>query len=1028
GLAAMRVLPISQYPEIVPPQVVVTANFPGASAETISNTVAAPLETQINGVDDMIYMQTSSVGSGVMQMTVTFAIGTDPDQATINVNNRVQRALPLLPEEVKRIGVTVDKRSSNILEVVAVYSSDPHHDPIFLNNYALLNVIDELKRTPGVGEAQLFGSKNYSMRVWLRPDKLALYNMTPTDVAAAIREQNAQFAAGRLGDEPVRSANAFTFTVAPQGRLVNASEFEDIILRTDPAGGILRLRDVARVELGSQDYAFESTFNGQPCVPVGIFLQPGANALATAQAVEARMNELAKRFPAGMAWKAPFDTTRFVESSIEEVVHTFVEAIVLVVVVVFIFLQNLRATLIPVIAIPVSILGTFAGMYVLGFSINMLTLFGLVLAIGIVVDDAIVVLENVERIMRTEHLAPRAAAIKAMEEVTAPVVAIVLVLCAVFVPVAFMGGIAGEMYKQFAITISVSVVLSGIVALTLTPALCALILKPGHHREPAAPFRLFNRAFDRITNGYMRGVVFFLRRGAVSIALVLGLCWATAALFQHVPTSLVPDEDQGVGFGIAFLPPAASLRRTIDVASSINAELAQTPEVTDAVTFAGFDLLAAAQRTNAAVSFISYTPWDKRTKKEQDARAIATTLTGKLSSIRDAIAMVLNPPPINGLSTTGGFELYLQDRSGGGSNLLAEQADALAVAAAKRPELTGVQTTFNTMTPQYELKLDREKTKSLGIPISTVFETMASTFGSAYVNDFTLLDRSFRVNLSAEAAFRERPDDLQQIFVRAASGEMIPISTIVRLERKTGADQIERYNGYPAAKILGGPAPGYSSGQALDAMAQVVEEVVPPEYTTQWTGTAYQERATSGSGSSALVFGIVMVFLILAAQYERWTLPIAVLLAVPFALFGAIVSVWLRGLSNDVYFQIGLVTLVGLASKNAILIIEFAVMKRDEGMSALEAAREAARLRFRPIVMTSLAFILGCVPLAISSGAGAASRHSIGTGVIGGMLGATLLAVFFIPYFYKAIGGQQTRRHDEPTSAAGLPPAAAPAE
>ena len=1026
GLVSMRALPIAQYPDIVPPEVSVTATYPGASPETVAETVAAPLEQQINGVDNMMYLQSTSAANGVMSMTVTFEIGTDPDQATINVNNRVQQALSVLPTEVQQIGVTVKKQSSAILSVITMYSEDGVYDPIFISNYALLNVVDELKRVPGVGDATIFGAKDYSMRIWLRPDKLAQYKLTPSDIAAAIREQNSQFAAGRFNEEPSPGGRAFTYTVTTTGRLPDVKAFEDIILHSDENGATLRMKDVARVELGAIEYGFEATYNGKPTIGIGIFLQPGANALDAIEAVRVRMGELAERFPTGIAWAMPYDTTKFVEISIEEVIKTFIEAMVLVVLVVFLFLQKVRATLIPLLAVPVSIIGTFAGMYVLGFSINLLTLFGLVLAIGIVVDDAIVVLENVERIMATEGLPARAAAIKAMSEVSGPVIAIVLVLDAVFIPVAFMGGLAGEMYKQFAVTIAVSVTISGIVALTLTPALCALVL---HHndRPPMAPFRLFNRVFDGATNVYAAGVAFFIKRWAIGLLLFAAMLGAGYYLFERVPSSLVPNEDQGYIIAAAFLPPAASLERTEKVMTTFSEDMRKLPTTQDIISFAGFDILTFGLKPNAGVAFIPLTDWSQRMGPGQDSQSLAFQAMGIGSSIRDAFVLAFNPPPISGMSTTGGFEGYVQDRGGAGSQALAAKVGELLAAAGKRPELTSLNTTFSVSVPQYRLDVDREKAKALGVPIASIFEAMQSTFGSLYVNDFTLYGRNYRVNLQAEAAFRERPEDLKQVFVRSESGNMIPIDALVTVHRTIGPDTVSRFNVFPAAKVMGEPAPGYSSGQALAAMQQVADETLGTEYELGWITSAYQESVSSGSGSQAFLFAIVMVFLILAAQYERWSLPLAVLLAVPFALVGALAAIYLRGLDNDVYFQIGLVTLIGLAAKNAILIVEFAIMKRREGLSAGEAALAAARLRFRPIIMTSAAFILGCVPLAISTGAGSASRHSIGTGVIGGMLAATLIAIFFIPMFYRLIAWRQPkpRRGQAAPAAAAATDAAA---
>lgn len=1004
GLVAMRVLPIAQYPEIVPPQVVVATTYSGADADTVAQTVAAPLERAINGVEGLIYMQSVNT-DGSMTLNVSFQIGTNPDQATINVSNRVQSVLATLPSEVQRVGVTVNKQSTAFLAVVTLTATDGRFDEIFLSNYALRNVIDEIKRIPGVGNASLFGQKEYSMRIWLQPEKLAQFSLTASDISAAIREQNQQFAAGQINAAPSTGAGAYTYAMTAQGRLPDAEAFGNIILQARPDGSTLRLRDVARAELGSQQYDFVGTMNGRASAPFGIYLQPSANALDTIAAVTARLDDLATQMPQGMEYSMPYNTTTFVKVSIEQVIHTFIEAILLVVVVVFLFLQNWRATVIPLIAIPVSIIGTFAGMYALGFSINMLTLFGMILAIGIVVDDAIVVVENVERLMAEKGLSPKEAAIEAMEEVTGPVIAIVLVLCAVFIPVGFLGGLSGELYKQFAVTISVSVILSGVVALTLTPALCAVMLKPGHGK-PMLPFRLFNRGFDWLTRGYTSGVRFFLRRsllGLLSFAMVCGL---TVMLFRTVPGGLVPDEDQGNLFVVWSLPPATALEGTAAADREIVEILRADPNVRSVTSFSGYNLLSNAASTSAGVAFIELKDWSERSSPEQDARVMAGSLFGALSQVRNAVALAFNPPAIEGLGTVGGFEMKLLDRAGAGRGAMTAAVQGLLEAAGRRPELAGLSTTLQSNVPRYRLDIDRDAAKARGVRLSDLFETVQSTFSSLYVNDFTLLGRNYRVNLQSAAEYRREPEDLSRVFVRAGNGGMVPASAMLTLTRVVGSDLAERFNGYPAATINGSAAPGYSSGQALTVMQELAATALPQGFGIAWSGAAYQELAGGAAASMALGFGIVMVFLILAAQYGRWGLPIAVILAVPFGLFGALLAVWLRGLNNDIYFQVGLITLVGLAAKNAILIVEFAVLERRAGKSAFEAAMEAARLRFRPIVMTSLAFILGCVPLAISTGAGSGSRVSIGTAVVGGMLAATFLAVFLIPLFYKWFAGK----------------------
>jgi len=1003
GMMCIRILPVAQYPDLLPPEVSISAQYPGASADTVAQTVAVPLEQQINGVEDMIYMNSTSNAQGTLNITVTFRLGTDPDQATINVNNRVQRAITTLPQAVQRLGVTVSKRSSAILGMVAMQSTSDAYDRVYVGNYALLNVVDDLKRISGVGDASVLGSVDYSMRIWLRPDKLAQYNLTPTDVIAAVQEQNAQYAVGRFGDKPDTISGAYTYSATTQGRLVSAEQFGNIILRSDETGASLKLKDVARIELGTQQYMVDTKLNGAPMVPIMIYLQPGANALATMKAVKMRMNELQKTFPAGIQYSVPYDTTKFINVSVDEVIKTFVEAILLVIVVVYIFLQNWRATLIPVIAVPISIIGTFAGMYVLGFSINLLTLFGLVLAIGIVVDDAIVVLENVERVMDEENLSPHDAAVRSMSEVTGPVVAIVLVLCAVFIPVSFMGGMAGVMYQQFAITLAISVTISGVVALTLTPALCSLLLK--HERKnPIAPFRWFNRNFERITDRYVSGVRFFIHHMAMGLAIFVAICFAVFYMFEKVPGSLVPDEDQGLMLAFVMLPPGASLDRTTAVMNQAEAVFAKNPAMESVTAIAGYDMLSGGLKTSAGAFFLTLKDWDKRANNPmEDPRNMTVPLMAQTIGIKDGFILPVNPPAIIGLSTTGGFEFYLQDRGGGSYQTLYEMTQKLVVAANQRPELTQVRTTFDPSVPQYNLDVDRVKARAMDVPINTIYDALASTFGNIYINDFTLYGRNYQVKLQSEDEFRRTPQDLKQVFVRSNAGKMIPLDALVSATRIVGSDQLERFNAFPSTQVTGSPAPGYTSGDAIKVMTEVASQVLPDSYQIAWTGSSYQEVTNAGQGNTAMIFGIIMVFLILAAQYERWSLPLAVITAVPFAVAGALAFTWLRGLNNDVYFQIGLVTLVGLAAKNAILIVEFAVLEREEGKSVIDAAISAAQLRFRPIVMTSLAFILGVVPLAKASGAGAASRQAIGTGVIGGMLAATCVAIFFIPMFYTLI-------------------------
>ena len=997
GLVASQVLPVAQYPQIAPPTVLITANYPGASAETLARTVAAPIEEQLSGVENLLYFTSSASANGSVAITATFDIGTDIDIASVNVNNRVKAAEPRLPEEVRRNGVIVQKRSNDILQLVALTSEKSRYNTLFLSNYASLNIVDELKRLKGVGDVTIFGAQDYSMRVWLKPDRMAQLGLTTTDIANAIRIQNAQNAAGKIGQEPAPDSQQLVYTVTAKGRLLTPEEFGDIVIRASGPGGVLRLKDVARLELGAFSYDQQVTLDGQPTIAMGVFLQTGANALEVAEKVQARMDELKVKFPEGMGYVIPFDTTRFVSASIHEVVKTLLEAMILVLAVVYIFLQNWRATLIPMTAVPISLIGTFAGLWLFGFSINMLTLFAMVLAIGIVVDDAIVVLENVERLMSEEKLPPRQAAIKGMKEVQGAVIATTLVLVAVFVPVAFLGGIAGQLYKQFAVTVAVSVALSSVVALTLTPALCALLLKAQHGENKF--FAPFNRLFERLTKSYI-GVVRLTVKHSIVVALLFALViGAIFAFFRIIPGSFVPDEDQGYLISAIMLPDGATLRRTATTGENMRQAIAADPAVMYTFVVSGFDLIGGGNKPNAGTMFIPLHDWSEREAKAQD-------LAGKFMGIGmmqpDGLGLVFNPPPIQGLGTAGGFEVFVQNRVDGDARKLDEVVKNFMAELQKRPEFTRVSTFFRPTVPQLFVEVDEPKALALGIPLDSVYSTLQSTMGALYVNDFNKAGRVFRVQLQADADYRMKPEDIGKVYVRSStSNGMIPLSAIASVKRVVGPEQVERFNGFVAAKIIGDSKPSVSSGDAIKIVEEVAAATLPSGYEISWTGQAFQEKRSAGSSIQAFAFAIIMVFLILAAQYEKWSLPLAVVMAVPFALMGALTAIWLRGMPNDIYFQIGLVVLIGLASKNAILIVEFAAQKHAEGMSVVDAALEGARLRFRPIIMTSLAFVLGVVPLVTATGAGAGARQSMGTGVFGGMIAATFIATLFVPLFFK---------------------------
>jgi multidrug efflux pump len=1033
GAVAMLKLPVAQYPDITPPQITVAATYPGADAQVVANNVAAPIEQQVNGADNMIYMNSSSSATGNMTLNVFFEIGTDPSLAQVDVQNRVNLALPQLPSAVQSQGIQVQKKSSAFMMVLAVYSAGDRYDSTYVANYANLYILDAIKRIPGANQAAIFGTPDYAMRIWLKPDRMAQLGITAADVQKAVANQNQQFAVGRVGQSPTGQAVEQSFAVTTKGRLTEPSEFDNIILRASNDGAaIVRLKDVGRAELGQKDYSLRSTYQGRPATLIAVYQQPGANALDVSAAVTSTLAQMKATFPEGIEYKIVMDTTAFTRASISEVIHTFFEALILVVVVVYIFLQSLRATLIPVIAVPVSIVGTFIGMSALGFSVNMLTLFGMVLAIGIVVDDAIVVIENVERNMHVHKMTPKDAAKRAMDEVAGPVVAIVLVLCAVFIPVAFMGGITGQLYKQFAITIAISVVISGLVALTLSPALAALMLKP-QHGDKNRFFRRFDRNFERMTEGYSRSVAFMIKRFVLALLLFAGMIVLILLMAQRIPSAFLPPEDQGYLLGAVIMPDAASLDRTGEIGKVASDFFMNDPSVEGVAIVNGYSLLDGQNKNNAGAFFVGFKDFEGRYKdsetiKEQSAPAVIQKAARAFSTVQGGIILPVNPPSIPGLGTTGGMEVWVQSKGDANVDQLAELVGTLVAKAKQRPELGAVTSTFNVFSRQLMVDVDREKAETLGVPVEDVYSAMQTMFGSLYVSQFNKFSRLWQVILQAEPAYRLKAEDLQQIYVRSKNMEMVPLKAVLTTRYVTGPDLLTRFNNFPAVKLTANAAPGYSSGQALKALEEISAEIMSNDYALALSGEAFEEKKSGGASSQVFIFGLVMVFLILAAQYEKWSLPVGVLLAVPFALFGALLAVLIRGLSNDVYFQIGLTMLVALAAKNAILIFEFAVLNRENGMSAYDAAMTAAKERLRPIVMTSLAFILGCVPLAIAVGASENSRHSIGTGVIGGMLAATVIAVFFIPLFYylaeRMFGekdGAQAVKPPASTPAAQLP-------
>jgi multidrug efflux pump len=1013
GAISLFQLPISEYPEVVPPTVVVRANFPGANPKVIGETVAAPLEQAITGVENMLYMSSQATADGKLTLTITFALGTNLDTAQVQVQNRVTRTEPKLPEEVTRIGITVDKASPDLTMVVHLTSPDQRYDMLYLSNYAVLNIKDELARLNGVGDVQLFGMGDYSLRVWLDPNKTASRNLTATDVVNAIREQNRQVAAGQLGAPPSPSATSFQMSINTQGRLVTEEEFENIIVRAGENGEITRLKDIARVELGSSQYALRSLLNNQPAVAIPIFQRPGSNAIDISNEVRGEMEQLKKNFPEGMDYSIVYDPTIFVRGSIEAVVHTLFEALILVVLVVILFLQTWRASIIPLAAVPVSLIGTFAVMHLFGFSLNALSLFGLVLAIGIVVDDAIVVVENVERNIELGH-EPMEATQIAMREVTGPIIATALVLCAVFVPAAFISGLTGQFYKQFALTIAISTVISAFNSLTLSPALAAVLLRS--HDTPKDGFsrfldkllgswlfRPFNRFFVKASNGYVSTVGRVIRISGVALVVYAGLIVMTWLGFSTTPTGFVPQQDKQYLVAFAQLPDAASLDRTEDVIKRMSDIALKQPGVESAVAFPGLSINGFTNSPNSGIVFVTLKPFEERKAANESAGAIAGALNGKYASIQEAYMAIFPPPPVQGLGTIGGFRLQIEDRGNLGYDELYKETMNVIAKSRSVPELAALFTSYTVNVPQVDAAIDREKAKTHGVAISDIFDTLQVYLGSLYANDFNRFGRTYQVNVQAEQKFRQDAEQIGQLKVRNNLGEMIPLATLLHVTNTSGPDRVMHYNGFITAEINGAAGPGFSSGQAEAAMNKLLKEELPNGMTYEWTDLTYQQILSGNTALLVFPLCVLLAFLVLAALYESWSLPLAVILIVPMTLLSAIAGVIIAGSDNNIFTQIGLIVLVGLACKNAILIVEFAKDEQEKGKTPLEAVLEACRLRLRPILMTSFAFIMGVVPLVLSSGAGAEMRHAMGVAVFSGMLGVTFFGLLLTPVFYVLI-------------------------